>query len=226
VEAGVGGGVFYGERGGSPTPATLSAMECGRCLCSGSVVSWSATPGADSVERAIEYIAPGVSKLAVGILVNSVVCAVNVTRQVRPGLCWLRTPAVLLGACALVCIHAAGYGGWTCACWKPRVFHPPHLCSCLRSLQPPEVVTEGRPFPVQPIVTVTDCSGRPLANRDVFALLVQSNGARLPLLLLPADDTGLNVKLPVNIVASTNAAGEARFSRLGFQVRSPSPAPM
>ena len=84
--------------------------------------------------------------------------------------------------------------------------------------QPSSVVTEGRPFAVQPVVTVTDTNGAPLANQVVFALLVESDGVRLPLLLLPNPSTGITVKMPVNITAATDASGVARFTQLGFQV--------
>jgi hypothetical protein len=84
--------------------------------------------------------------------------------------------------------------------------------------QPSSFVTEGRPLGIQPVVTVTDASGAPLANRVVFALLVESDGIRMPLLLLPSATTGITVKMPVNITAVTDSAGVARFSQLGFQV--------
>jgi hypothetical protein len=64
----------------------------------------------------------------------------------------------------------------------------------------------------------TDANGSPLAHRTVFALLTEAGGLRLPLLVLPDPSTGVHLKMPVNVTATTDGAGVARFQSLGFQV--------
>ena len=64
----------------------------------------------------------------------------------------------------------------------------------------------------------TDTNGSPLAHRTVFALLTEAGGLRLPLLVLPDPSTGVHLKMPVNVTATTDGAGVARFQSLGFQV--------